>query len=428
MGFGLALSLTAALSASVVSPSGVELERLADHTYVPPNLPTGSFFIIEQTFPVVCDGEVIFAGITDLTGNAALYAASSSGIRVVANPATPMPGSPGETFLVADNPACGDGRMLFGGGPDVTPPITVGWSVFSWRNGEPELVAQPGVVLGPISVTSYGALSPDGQDFGAIVRLRQPGLGSAEGVVVQRGAGPAELAFSGFSTILPGQNVIPEAISDPLLRGSDLYFIATDFPHVGLYRWSAAEGFSVAADNQTFYPEVGSSFAGFEYLQYLDFGLVFGSFYNGGFGIFVLQEDGHPEPLVVPGQVTTEGETLISAQIPRGSGSLLSFTGITAENPSVEGIFVRTPDGAIQRVLSVLDPLDGRLVASVLSGADSQHVAIRVQFVDPPYDTGVYRASFGQTVVDVPALSRSAMASLIVSLTLAGLWLLRRTT
>ena len=141
----------------------------------------------------------------------------------------------------------------------------------------------------------------------------------------------------------------------------------------------------------------------------------------------MLQEDGHPEPLVVTGQVTTEGETLISARIPRGSGSLLSFTGITAENPSVEGIFVRTPDGAIQRVLSVLDPLDGRLVASVLSGADSQHVAIRVQFANPNF-TAVYRASFGQTVVDVPALSRSAMTSLIFGLTLAGLWLLRRTT
>lgn len=424
MGFGFALTLAATLGASVVSPSGVELERIADYNYEPPGLP-GTTFEIEQTDPVVCNGQVVFAGVTELNSNLALYAASSSGVQVVANVLTPMPGSPGATFLAADDPACGGNQVLFIGGDDVTPPIALGGGVFAWWNSDIERLAPPGIEFGPIQIFSFRKLSAEGPDFAATASLRQLGFGGKDGVVVKRGAGPVELIAEGFSTILPGHDVPPQAFASPVLRGQEVFFIASVFPQIGVYRWTADDGFSLLADNQTFYPDVGSSFAGFGSLQKMDFGLVFNSLYNAGFGIFALQDDGHFEPLVVPGQLTTEGETILSAQYPSGAGSLLSFIGRTVENPSFDAVFARTQEGAIQRILSVGDTLEGRQVRALLTGADGQHVALRVQPVNPPFDIVLYRAFFGRTV-DIPMLSRSALASLIAALALAGFGLLRR--
>ena len=429
------LAIAAALSlngpaAGVTLPNGVELERLADESYQPPGVP-GEIFIIEQTFPVVCGGKVLFTGVSDVNVNAAIYAASSAGIEVVANLGTPIPGTPW-FFTRAQRAACVWDRVFFAGGGGVTDPAARG--IFAWTlaTGEIELLLSSALAFPTLEFLGFDDVSfdleADGPGFAVTGPTFQLGSFNRDALAFERfGNAPPQLLAEGYTTLLPGHEMPPVTLTQPLMRGSDVIFKATfPFPDGGgLYRWSPAAGFTPIADTTTVYPQVGSNFAGFGLVIDLDAGLVFDSLFSGGLGVFLARDDGEIVPFVVPGDRTREGEVLIAARNPSGAGALLTFTGRTAENPFRDAIFVRRPDGVIQRILGTGDVIEGRLVSGILSGADDRDVGIWTQSTTGGFPNAViYRASFGDGIaVDVPGPSPAALAILFGWLGAAG-WLL----
>jgi hypothetical protein len=146
--------------------------------------------------------------------------------------------------------------------------------------------------------------------------------------------------------------------------------------------------------------------------------------YSGGTGIFLASRNGAIEPLVVPGDLTTDGETILYAFDIRGAGGLMSFRGTTDLHPQ-PSIFVRTPDGLIRRILGLTDTIEGQIVGYIDSGADDSRVAIRIDTAENPPRHIIYRASFA-TSLAIPSLSHVGQIGLALILVLAALWALSR--
>jgi hypothetical protein len=91
-----------------------------------------------------------------------------------------------------------------------------------------------------------------------------------------------------------------------------------------------------------------------------------------------------------------------------------------------EGVFVRTPDGSIYRIVAEGDVVDGKPADRVFYDADDRSVALRFDTHPPDpadFDQRVYRVTFGDTaVVEIPALSTSGRLALVLTLALLALW------
>lgn len=426
MGSSLPLVLTSLLMGAV-TPSGVEIERVIDNaSYQPPGLP-GQFFI-EQTIPLPCDGSVVFAGITKFVSNTALYAAMPDSVETVANIETPIPGT-AATFQGAEEPACSGGRIFFAGSEDVTPPVLLGRSIYSWQREDGvvlELVA--GIRFGTIEAFSFANPNADGRDFVVQASLRKPDALGGRGLVLKRFSSPPELVANSYQLILPGQTEPPASFSRPFLRGSNVYFASIQFPTSGLYRWSPTEGFSLLVDNQTFYEAAGGPFFGFGDWLPVDGGIVFEASYAAGNGLFLLRDEGTVQPFVVPGDLTSEGHTLTRAGTIRGTGTILTFIGATAESPpGANSVFVRQrATGEVQRILTQGETIEGQPVFTVTAGANGHEAAFLVEHGDAAFSTTIYRASWISGTVEVPTLSLVTAASLAGVLALMGLLMLRR--
>lgn len=427
-----ALLVLPGVAGGLVLPSGIELERLADETYQPPGVP-GEIFIIEQTGPVPCQGRVLFTGVTDVSVNTAIYAASSAGIEVVANLGTPIPGTPW-TFTRAQRAACVGARVFFAGGGGVADPAARGIFAWSSESGEIEQLLSSVLSFGALDFLTFADVSPDLDADAAGFAVTGPTfqLGfplNRDALAYKPFGSAAQLVAEGYSTLLPDRLEPPATLTGPLMRGQDVVFTASFTTpgdgSSGIYRWSPLAGFSRVADSLTFYPEIGGSFAGFDSVTDLDAGLVFSSAYAQGTGIFLARDDGSVVKLVAPGDVTADGDTLLEARFPSGGGGLLTFTGRTAANPLRPAIFVRKPDGEIRRILGIGDLIEGRQIGNVLSGADDRDVGIWTQSsTGGTLNVVIYRASFARDAlaVDVPSLSLSSLAALTLLLAAAG-WL-----
>lgn len=424
MGPLIALALVGALAGQIVTPSGVELERLADSSYYPPNLPSGAF-IIDNPPPFVCGESLLFEGLVALDSNpsvgfAGLYEASPRGVEVFANYGTPVPGS-NRTFENIKTAFCPPGYVAFLGDDNISP-LSSGRSVFIRRNGVFETALPSDEFFGTKRVRNYSNLSASAEEIAATASLVEPFFPTSIGLVVKPLDGPAELIAATHSTILPGQAVLPFGLSDTLWIDRDLIFrSAADT--IGIYRWNRENGFEELVNSQTVYPAVGSTIAFLSWYSNLDYGLVFMGFIPTGFGLFVYR-DGQVDKLVVPGDLTEDGETLDEIKYPSGAGSLLTFTASTLERP-VDAVFVRTPEGVIRRILGGLDVIDGRTMGVVKSTADHRYVGIWTQENNNPSDIVLYRASF-ERVIDVPAASGVGLLGFAVLLSLVGLIFLAR--
>jgi hypothetical protein len=172
-------------------------------------------------------------------------------------------------------------------------------------------------------------------------------------------------------------------------------------------------------------PGFPGTFAGVGRIAVLDFGVAFSAGFSGGLGIFLVDEQGQIEPLILPGDMTVGGETLLAAFIPSGAGRLVAFGGVTDATAPREGVFARTPDGAIHRILTEGDVVDGKPAHRLFYHADDRSVALRLDTLLPPpnFDGRIYRATFGNTaVVEIPALSTPGLFSLALALAVLALW------
>jgi hypothetical protein len=243
--------------------------------------------------------------------------------------------------------------------------------------------------------------------------------------LVMKPAGGDPVYVADFNTILPGQSEPANSYDSPRMMGSGFVFRAqSPLLAQGLYRWSEIEGFSLLVDNSTPVPGFPGTFAGVGRITVLDVGVAFSAGFSGGLGIFLVDHQGEIEPFILPGDTTVEGETLLAAFIPAGAGRLVAFGGATETTLPREAVFARTPDGSIYRIVTEGDDVDGKPADRVFYDADDRSVALRFDTHPPDpadFDQRVYRATFGNTVVDVPALTFRGQVVLVVLVVLVAL-------
>ncbi|HEX9736976.1 MAG TPA: hypothetical protein VGG06_33840 [Thermoanaerobaculia bacterium] len=418
----LILSLVLAATASVVGPSGIELERLVDNSYDPPGI-DGEFFI-EVGPPVPCGDAVLFYGFTfDTPQFLGGYRATSTSVEVIANAATPLPGSAGTFGLVLEF-GCVRDRIFFIGAEGFGPSSS-GPSVYSYSQGVIAPFLEAGTTIDGNQITGVGEIDANAGSVAAVASLVPPSTTQA---LVVKPLDGEPFIVADRTVVLPGQTDPVAFFTEPVLVGSDLVFLALSHLNVGIYHWSAGQGISIVADTLSPVPAIGGAiFGSFDpSLASLDYGVVFGAGYSGGFGLFVWR-NGQVEPLIVPGDTTEDGQTIAATAAPSGAGSLLTFRANTEEDPVV-AIYVRTHDGRIRRILGFGDVIEGQTVSYIEAAADRESVAIRINRHSTPTDGTmdvIYRARFAEPNV-IPALSTPGVVALIFGLTMFGLWLLSR--
>jgi hypothetical protein len=402
-------------SAVAAAPGTIPLEKITDNTMLPPGV-SGTFFVDSR--PVSCLGDVFFGGLDE--GRIGLYAATSQGLAVIANRTTPIPGST-DTFQNAVRPTCTGDRLLFLGKDDLGP-MSGGSSIYSYTQGVISLVFEVGTPIGSAHSTGFDFLDATESEIVVDVSLSPSSVSQAVAVIPFAGE---PFIIADRTMVMPGQTEPLTILSQPIFMGTDVFFHARTDEEVGIYRWRKGEGITLVADVHTPVPLPGQgNFFGFGVFANLDGRFVFGATFLGGFGIFSYQ-DGEFEPVVLPGELTAEGATLVSAVEPRGAGNLLTFIGRTEDFPFLDAVFVKQGDAPVRRLLGVADTAEGHFVDGVESNADDQDVFVWAQDLEFPGFQVIYRARFAPAT-DVPALSWFGAVALGLGLALAGWWALRR--
>ena len=421
----LALILATATGTPVTGPTGVELEWLLDTGVQLPGTTEPWFF--NGAPPVPCGDGVLIEALEDTRPiRVWAYHVTPAGVEVAVDEETRIPGTSFRLEGVSDLRCIGTNRyvLLIRGEP--ASQLTT--SAFEWRPGGQFSLIQPGGVT--IMGRDFGPLQDLGGNSGGIGILAslEPAFNGKALLVKFFGRDPILVADE--QVFLPGQTIPVSGFSSfPRMQGSSLVFRALTFPFIGLYRWSEDQGISLLVDHQTPVPGFPGTFVGAGFFTVLSDGIAFAAGFSGGTGIFLYGNNEEIVPLVLPGDLTEGGETIVEAYTPRGEGNLFSFFGTTVETP-LESLFARLPNGRVRRILGVGDVIDGRTIIQVGGAADSRSVAIRVDRTGPELTTSLYRATFVSPTVnaitEVPTLSTVGAIALAILTVLAGLWGIRR--
>jgi hypothetical protein len=348
------------------------------------------------------------------------YHVTSSSLEVFVDEKTIIPGTP-ETFAeIADMQCSGNGVYSFIGlGEEPVP----GGAFSGLPGGFLTLIESNGVTVDGYDIRLWAQASVSETGAALLGQRDPPFLGTA---LVMKPAGGNPIYVADFSTILPGQTEPVTSYDSPRMMGSAFVFRAQTGFTRGLYHWSEADGFSLLVDNETDVPGAPGTFVGVGPITVLAGGVAFSAGFTGGVGVFLVDHQGQVAPLVIPGDQTVEGETILAAFTPRGKGNLVAFRGVSDATLPREGVFVRTPDGSIYRIVAEGDVVDGKPADRVFYDADDRSVALRFDTHPPDpadFDQRVYRVTFGDTaVVEIPALSTSGRLALVLTLALLALW------
>lgn len=417
MEFLYAIALAAAVGVPVPGPTGVELERLIDTTVQLPG--TTDPISWDGPPPVPCGRGVAFGAneVTALTGW--WYYISPDGVEVLVDEDTSIPDVAGTFEEVASVDCIGNDRLAFLGYRGTVPSVPV--SAYDWRpGGQIDLLQAGGVTIDGRAIDDFVQVGGNQFGLGLQGRLTFPGIGEA--LVVKR-FGLAPIFVTDEQIVLPGRSDPVTGFTAPHLWGQDLVFRALVVGDRGLYRWSQGTGFSVIADDLTPVPGGAGTFFSIGRYAILSSGVAFTAAYSAGTGIFLYDHNGGLAPLVVPGDLTANGETITEAFTPSGQSILFSFTGVTAETAPLPSVFVRTADGVVHRILGVQDQIEGKTVLLVDAGADQDSVAVRVTTTD--LEEIIYQATFASPLT-IPTLTPEWMAALAFLLAAAGVLTLGR--
>jgi hypothetical protein len=403
---------------AVPGPTGVELEKLWDISMQLPG--TTEPLVLNPGAPVPCGEGVVFRAKELTVPMSWAYHVTSTSLEVFVDDETIIPGT-SETFAeIADFQCSGDGVYSFIGlGEEPLP-----GGAFSGSPGALTLIQSNGVAVDGHDIRLW--VQASASEAGAALLGHRDPLFLGE-MIALKPTGQNPVYVADFSTILPGQSQPATSFDSPRMMGSGFVFRAQSPPLAqGLYRWSETEGFSLLVDNSTPVPGFPGTFAGVGRIAVLDFGVAFSAGFSGGLGIFLVDEQGQIEPFILPGEMTVEGETLLAAFIPKGKGRFVAFGGVTDATAPREGVFARTPDGSIYRIVAEGDIVDGKPADRVFYDADDRSVALRFDTHPPDpadFDQRVYRVTFGDTpVVEIPALSTFGRLALALALAFLALW------
>lgn len=178
-------------------------------------------------------------------------------------------------------------------------------------------------------------------------------------------------------------------------------------------------------DETTFVPAIGETLSAFGGVAVLRDSIVFAGSYSGGRGIFEVDAPHVVRALVLPGDLTADGETITEAHSPRGTAEMFAFRGRTAT--SNVSVFARTASGEVHRLLGLGDRIEGWGVATIGAWAGREHVAIQAGLDGHRPYAVLYRASFPSPApaVEIPALHASALSATAVLLAVLGSTVLR---
>jgi hypothetical protein len=406
---------------TVPGPTGVELEKLWDISVQLPG--TTEPLTLDGGGPVACGEGVVFRAKELTVPRSWAYHVTSTSLEVFVDEETIIPGT-SETFAeIADVQCSGDGVYSFIGlGEEPLP-----GGAFSGSPGALDLIEANGVTVDGYDIRLWAQANVS-ENGAALLGFRNPPfLGTA---LVMKPAGGDPIYVADESTILPGQTQPASGFDAPRMMGSGFVFRSNTVATRGLYRWSAADGISLLVDGETDVPGAPGTFVGVGGITVLAGGVAFSAGFSGGVGVFLVDHQGQVAPLVIPGDQTVEGETILAAFTPRGQGNLVAFRGVSDATLPREGVFVRTPDGSIYRIVAEGDVVDGKPADRVFYDADDRSVALRFDTHPPDpadFDQRVYRVTFGDTAVpvEIPALSFRGQALLILLIVLLALWTVR---
>ncbi len=405
---------------TVLGPTGIALERLYD---ISVQLPGTTEPLTLSATPVPCGDGVVFRAkeLSAIRGWA--YYVTSTSLEVSVDEETIIPGTSEEFFELNFVQCIGHDEYSFLGSGK--PDSGLYSSAYTWLPG------------GHITLIQPGGVAVDGRDIRSWVQLNSSEIGAAllghrdplflgQALAMKR-PGESAIYVADDSQVLPGQTQTVSGYDSPRMMGSGFVFRAHTGLSQGLYRWSQADGISLLVDNQTPVPGSSGTFAGVGKITVLADGVAFSAGFSGGLGIFLVDEQGVIEPFVLPGATTVGGETLLAAFIPYGAGQFIAFRGVTDATAPHEGVFARTPDGLIYRIVSEGDTLDGQQVNQLFINADDRSVAIRVDTFVTEFDQNLYRVTFvNPPVIEIPALTIHGRLVFVLLVVLLGLWALRQ--
>jgi hypothetical protein len=413
-------TLARAAPETILGPTGVPLERLYNISF---QLPGTTEPVTLEGLPVPCGAGVVFRAKEFSAIKSWAYLATATSFQVVVDEETLIPGT-SEVFFELDDIQCiaGGEYSFLGSG---NPASELHSSAYTWLPGRNITLLQPsGVAVDGHDVRSWVQLNVT-ENGAALLGHRDPlFLGEMIGL---KPPGQDAIYVADQSQSLPGQTQPVSNFDSPRMLGSSFVFRALSPPLAsGLYRWSQAGGFSALADTGTPVPGFPGTFTAIGKIAVLADGVAFSAGFSSGLGIFLVDERGEIEPFVLPGATTVGGETLLAAFLPYGAGHFMAFRGVTDATAPREGVFARTPEGLIYRIVSEGDMLDGQHATEIFINADDRSVAIRVDTHIPTFDQNIYRVTFVSPAIDIPALSSGGRLVLVASIALLALWTIWR--
>jgi hypothetical protein len=277
-----------------------------------------------------------------------------------------------------------------------------------------ELVQSGGVDVEGRSFASFIQAGARQNALALLGRLEPKFTGEA---LAYRNSGGSLTFVADDTEVLPGQTQPASGYTSPRPFGDGIVFRALTGLTRGLYRWSAGQ-LSVLVDDQIPVPGQVGVFGSVGRIAALQSGIAFGGSFSGGIGVFIVRADGSIDPLVLPGQVTNGGETILEAHTPSGSDSLIAFRGTTLETSPAESVFVRTGEGQLIRILGAQEVIEGETV--LLVDGEANHNVVSIRVLTASQRGVIYRAVFPSTL-EVPSLSSFGTGLLLLAV-IAAAW------
>jgi hypothetical protein len=414
VGFALALAGVLALGNEATGAPSFVFTRIADQdTDIPGVLGLLPSF---RTFsaPAIDGGQVAFRGDgwTDFTG---ILIWDSTGLTIVADHTTLVPGMGSTKFQGFGPPAIRGGKVAFVGGAPLAL-ISAKAGVYSDASGTLQAVADSNTAI-PGSSLGFNYFEPSrpGFDLGSVAFVAG-NLTAGPGATFNAGGVYTNLygslgAVADLSTAVPGSTAPFSYFGLAQLEGTRVAFGAVSFAigRTGLY--TTGPGLTTVVDTATKFPGLGSDiFDSFSAYSLSGGSVAFvgcGPDCKTQYGIFAATFAGSSLTTLVNRYTPIPG-------LPPGAGfdrfdqvSLDGgFLAFSAEDTGVDGLYrLDLAQQDLQRIVRTGDPLDGGKVATLefgsagLSGPD---IVFRATFSDG--NDGLYRASEGGSILvgDVP--------------------------
>jgi hypothetical protein len=293
---------------------------------------------------------VVFAGLDTSLQRSGIYAASGSGIQVIADEQTSTPG--GGLFDDLQLPACA-GEVVGFVGKDLA---TGRYGIYLSVGAQPlTLVVQEGMAAPQGGGSLGGFKRPDlsGEEIAFGASVVPAGI---EGIFFVRAAPFVLEAAADTQTQVPGSPLVFSAFGEPSLSEERLAFRGLfGLGGSGVYSWFDGVLEPVADENTPVPGHPGLLFSDFGEPSVWSDQIAFSALYSGGGGIYRATTSGLEE-VVALGELAPGGGVFVGLDQAQLGPGALAFLGVTSKGD--QALFLEL-DGNLHRVVGFGDVLDG---------------------------------------------------------------------